>query len=601
MTPSGKLLAAAFALLLDGVASGQNKVLNLSGFGQHVSIPHNETQNTTSAITIEMWAAIDRYSGRPVQKRSPSSGQFNLQLNRWCGQTFSYTLFGVLDTTYANPPTCISLPSSLPSPGTFGRWNHYAVTWSSASSRSRVYVNGALVSDIFAAGTTIRPSFDPLCFGDIGAWETQDFRGRLDNIRIWNVERTQNQIANDALKAYSAAEAQTMNGLIGSWTFDAGTPEDSTGRNSGVLNNGASIVDDNTVYSNADCNGDGVLDAYQIMTGEAPDPNGNGIPDVCEPCVPPTVASSPASQTTCVGTEVALIAQFNGTPPAFQWRRNGQPISGSNSRTFSILSLTPADAGTYDCVATNDCGSVTTDSATLTVLTPPAITIQPQAQPLVPSATASFAVAAIGSNLSFQWRRNGTPLTSGGRIGGATSSVLTITSAAATDQGSYDCVVTGPCGTATSAAAPLTCTPVFTQHPQGGSYSGGTTITLATSVATAGTTTYRWRKNGANIFNSQTYAGVLTPTLTIRANDPNDSGTYTLAVTNACGTAISDPAVIDVSCLSDFNLDGGVDGEDLFAFFGVWEQGQAEADVNQDGGVDFGDVSMFFEKWEAGC
>ncbi len=231
----------------------------------------------------------------------------------------------------------------------------------------------------------------------------------------------------------------------------------------------------------------------------------------------------------------------------------------------------------------------------------PAIVNQPQSQALVPGAVAIFAVDATGTGLSYQWRRNGSPLVSDGRIGGTTSPTLTIDSIGPGDQGSYDCVITGTCGTATSSAASLGCTPIFTQQPQGGAFIGGSTITLTTTVATAGTTTYRWRRNGINIFNSQTYSGVSTPTLTIVARDPNDSATYTLVVTNACGTEISEPAVVDVSCLSDFNLDGGVDGEDLFSFFGVWEQGQSEADVNQDGGVDFGDVEGFFERWEAGC
>ncbi len=319
------------------------------------------------------------------------------------------------------------------------------------------------------------------------------------------------------------------------------------------------------------------------------------------PCTPPATTTQPVSQSICTGSSISMAAAFSGTSPSVQWRRNDIAIPGATTTTLTIASVTAADPGLYDCVATNACGTATTNAATLTVQTPPAITDQPQAQPLVPGATATFTVAASGSNLSFQWRRNGTPLASGGRISGATSGILTITSVASADQGSYDCIVTGPCGVAGSDTAPLTCAPIVTQQPQGGSYTGGTTITLTTGVTTAGTSTYRWRKNGANIFNSQTYAGVSTPTLTIRANDPNDSGVYTLAATNACGTAISDPAAIDVSCLSDFNLDGGVDGDDLFAFFGVWEQGQPDADVNQDGGVDFGDVSMFFEKWEAGC
>jgi subtilisin family serine protease len=54
-------------------------------------------------------------------------------------------------------------------------------------------------------------------------------------------------------------------------------------------------------------------------------------------------------------------------------------------------------------------------------------------------------------------------------------------------------------------------------------------------------------------------------------------------------------------CVGDFNLDGGIDGGDIDAFFHAWEGGDASADVNQDGGIDGSDVSEFFSHWEAGC
>ncbi len=54
-------------------------------------------------------------------------------------------------------------------------------------------------------------------------------------------------------------------------------------------------------------------------------------------------------------------------------------------------------------------------------------------------------------------------------------------------------------------------------------------------------------------------------------------------------------------CLADFNLDGGVDGADVGAFFAAWENGDAAADVNFDGGIDGADVDTFFFRWESGC
>jgi hypothetical protein len=54
-------------------------------------------------------------------------------------------------------------------------------------------------------------------------------------------------------------------------------------------------------------------------------------------------------------------------------------------------------------------------------------------------------------------------------------------------------------------------------------------------------------------------------------------------------------------CLGDFNGDGGVDGDDVVAFFAAWDSGAARADVNGDGGVDGDDVILFFSRWDSGC
>jgi len=51
---------------------------------------------------------------------------------------------------------------------------------------------------------------------------------------------------------------------------------------------------------------------------------------------------------------------------------------------------------------------------------------------------------------------------------------------------------------------------------------------------------------------------------------------------------------------ADFNVDGGVDGSDIEAFFIAWESGEVQADFNMDGGVDGSDIEAFFISWENG-
>ncbi len=86
----------------------------------------------------------------------------------------------------------------------------------------------------------------------------------------------------------------------------------------------------------------------------------------------------------------------------------------------------------------------------------PAISSQPTNETACAGSAASFLVTASGTISGFQWRKNGVNLTNGGNISGATSATLTINPATATDAASYDVVINGLCGNATSDAATLT-------------------------------------------------------------------------------------------------------------------------------------------------
>jgi hypothetical protein len=54
-------------------------------------------------------------------------------------------------------------------------------------------------------------------------------------------------------------------------------------------------------------------------------------------------------------------------------------------------------------------------------------------------------------------------------------------------------------------------------------------------------------------------------------------------------------------CKADYNVDGGVDGSDLEAFFLDFAAGSAEADVNCDGGTDGPDIESFITAWQRGA
>jgi len=87
--------------------------------------------------------------------------------------------------------------------------------------------------------------------------------------------------------------------------------------------------------------------------------------------VPPplTVDQDPSNETVCLGSPITLTIVPNSTSNVqFQWRRNLQDIPGQDLPTLTIQQCMMSDAGWYDCVISNPCGTATSDSAMVRVL-----------------------------------------------------------------------------------------------------------------------------------------------------------------------------------------------------------------------------------------
>jgi hypothetical protein len=82
----------------------------------------------------------------------------------------------------------------------------------------------------------------------------------------------------------------------------------------------------------------------------------------------PSISTHPMSQTKTVGESVTFSVVATGTAPlSYQWRKNGMGIMGATSSSYMIASVVTGDAGSYDVVVSNACGSATSTAATLTV------------------------------------------------------------------------------------------------------------------------------------------------------------------------------------------------------------------------------------------
>lgn len=99
-----------------------------------------------------------------------------------------------------------------------------------------------------------------------------------------------------------------------------------------------------------------------------------------------------------------------------------------------------------------------------------------------------------------------------------------------------------------------------------------------------------------SVFNGQPFAG----TWTLRLRDLSTGEVGQMTGFSLKTTREIDRCSVCPSCPADFNVDGGVDGQDVFAFFVAWQAANPCADANQDGGIDGMDVQTFFEIWQAG-
>lgn len=183
-------------------------------------------------------------------------------------------------------------------------------------------------------------------------------------------------------------------------------------------------------------------------------------------CTPGTTFNVTGGGSLCAGDSGVSVGLANSESGRdYQLKRNGTDVGAALPGTGAALDFGLQNVGgTYTVVASNTtttCIGSMGGNAIVTVNIAPSIGTQPNAQNPALGGSASFSVVASGAGLSYQWRRDGTNLSNGGNISGATSATLTVNPVAAADGvpalNGYDVIVSGTCSpAATSTRVALT-------------------------------------------------------------------------------------------------------------------------------------------------
>ena len=206
------LLLAALALAAASPLQAQpyGAWMVFTGANGYVQIPDSSALNPTAAITIEAWVSVTDRGGC-----SNIIGK-GFVTTYWVG-VCTGTLRSYLKGT----------PSQHDGGALDSGWNHIAVTFDGTNRRH--YINGEIVATFAETGPLPTNTSDVQIGGDAN-YANHSPIGAIDEVRLWNVARTTDQIRSTINVPISAATP----GLVAVWHLDA-NGDDAVGGHAGTV------------------------------------------------------------------------------------------------------------------------------------------------------------------------------------------------------------------------------------------------------------------------------------------------------------------------------------------------------------------------------
>ena len=190
-----------FTTVLSTENNGAGCTLDLDGTNDYVNCGSNSSVDITGALTMEAWVNPDVVSTQSVIKKNTETSGYELSLS------LSGKVFVRLNGSYR-----IDSGTSYPYDGS---WTHIAATYDGTT--MKLYINGVLEGTL-TGPTLITSNSNNLVIGtDAAALETKNFNGRLDEVRLWNVARTEGEIREYMCTKISGS---LPSNLVGYWNFN---------------------------------------------------------------------------------------------------------------------------------------------------------------------------------------------------------------------------------------------------------------------------------------------------------------------------------------------------------------------------------------------
>ena len=239
-----------------------NRALSLDGDGDYVEIPDTDDLSfgdgsSDSPFSISVWIYMDDASGFDIISKADEY--------RFLVTAAADKLALILEDDSASNAT-IGRSSDTVLTSYEGEWIHIVATYDGSGSASgiKLYLNGARIDDTSGESGSYVAMENTSSDVEIGFYSSAYADGKIDEVRIWNIARTKEEIRADMNQPIENPEL--LPNLVGYWNFDDGTADDSSlYGNHGTLMGDAEIV---PLYGTwprplrGDVSGDGTISAY---------------------------------------------------------------------------------------------------------------------------------------------------------------------------------------------------------------------------------------------------------------------------------------------------------------------------------------------------
>jgi len=402
-------------LAINHVNAQSDYVLQFDESTENQSIKYSDDATTSmmdgaTDYTIEMWVKPSNFGSRrnPYAKAYGGEGTITIETNRKI--SYYYGQGGGNNGPYQGFNTGKAVLNT-------NIWTHVALVRDLSNLKLYWYIDGQLVNSVVANFTTATASNLNAIIGD---GYTNNFEGNIDNVRIWNVARTNEQIADNMYLETPVSST----GLVAHYNLNNNT-NDIAGSNNGANSGITFTAQDYYTYTwsgtaapSASINEiqttSSLLSNSSYTVVASPGSGcvnsnlSNSLNMVVE--IPPTPPTSiTGTSTICNGSSTTLTVNggSNGSGATYQWYLGGCG-SGSIIGTGNTITVSPTSNETYyvrrkgntSCSNTTTCANqLVTVKQVPTATAGGSTTICPAS-----SATVSGASSANGTIL---WTHNG--------------------------------------------------------------------------------------------------------------------------------------------------------------------------------------------------